>query len=96
MLINLPKDALLISSNKNTGFYVFLDIGQNILQFIFAKVVGKIMALCCLTFIYFLSDKTTNFFIPVFFLAGLVTYFMGLLWRIKLTYMKTRECQAWS
>ena len=37
MLINLPKDALLMSNNKNTGFYVFLDIGWNILQSIFAK-----------------------------------------------------------
>ena len=67
MLINLPKDPLLISNDKNTGFYVFLDIGQNILQSIFAKVMGKRIVLCCLTIIYFLSDKATKFFLPVIF-----------------------------
>ena len=40
MLINLPKDPVLISNNKNTGFYVFLDIGRNILQY-FCKGNGN-------------------------------------------------------
>lgn len=56
--------------------------------------MGKIIALCCLTIIYFLSDKTAVFFsfmflfFCFFFPTGLVTYLMGLLWGIKSIYVK--------
>ena len=64
VLINLPKDAQLISGNKSTSFLVFVNIWQNILQFIFAKVIDKIIALCYLTIIYLISD---NSLFPVLF-----------------------------
>lgn len=53
MLISLPKETQLISGSKNTSFVVFLSIWQDMSQFIFAKVMDKIIALCYL-FIYFL------------------------------------------
>lgn len=65
MLINLFKVAHLASGNKNTSFHVFLNIRQNISQFMFANVMDKTIAFCYLTIIYLISDNL--FFFPVLF-----------------------------
>lgn len=98
MLINLPEDAQLITGTNSTSFHVFLNIRQNILQFVFAKVMGKMIALCCLTIIYLISGNYISLFLffKFFFTTGLVTYLKGLLWGIKLIHVKDCQFYAWS